>query len=177
MPTRRRVRRSKQVAGALVLLPFAIAGAGWLYQRVSLGQDRRRFPPAGLLLSRGGRYLHVQQQGGGRPAVVFEAGLAASSLSWARVQPLVAEFASAVSYDRAGFGWSGEALRAASLTDLLNDLLSVVAWAGGEAPVVLAAHSFGALLALGFAQRYPERVAGLVLLDPVSLATWSTCSE
>jgi pimeloyl-ACP methyl ester carboxylesterase len=177
LPIRRRARRGKQVAAAVALVPFALAGAGWLYQRVSLRRDRRRFPPAGLLLSRGGRYLHLQQQGSGRPAVVFEAGLAASSLSWARVQPLVAEFASAVSYDRAGFGWSGVSLRDASLTDLLDDLLSVVEWAGGDAPVVLVAHSFGALLALGFAQRHPERVAGLVLVDPVSLATWSDCSE
>jgi pimeloyl-ACP methyl ester carboxylesterase len=171
------LRRTKRIVGALALLPFALAGAGWLYQRVSLRRDARRFPPGGLLLSRGGRYLHLQQQGSGRPAVVFEAGLAASSLSWARVQPLAAQFASAVSYDRAGFGWSGPSPREASLTDLLDDLLSVVEWAGGEAPVVLAAHSFGALLALGLAQRHPERMAGLVLVDPVSLATWSNCSE
>jgi hypothetical protein len=93
-------------APALALAPVAVAGIGWLFQRAGLRRDVRRYPPAGLLLSRGDRYLHVVQQGDGRPAVIFEAGLAASSLSWVRVQPLVASFASSISYDRAGLGWS-----------------------------------------------------------------------
>ncbi len=169
--------RWRRVAAVAVAAPLALAAAGWFYQRSGLRRDARRYPPQGLLLSRRGRYLHVLQQGGEKPAVVFEAGLAASSLSWSRVQPLIAAFASTASYDRAGLGWSSPLTAAPTLESMLKDLHAVTSWAAGEMPAVLVAHSFGALLALAFAHRYPERVAGLVLVDPVSIANWSTCSE
>jgi pimeloyl-ACP methyl ester carboxylesterase len=168
--------RIKRVAAALAFAPFAFAGLGWLYQRAGLKRDARRYPPQGLLLSRRGRYLHVQQQGSGQPAIVFEAGLAASSLSWARVQPLLAEHSSTTSYDRAGFGWSTPPYSQSSLTQMLDDLHAVAAWAGGGEPVVLVGHSFGALLLLAYTQRFPQHVAGLVLVEPVSLLAWSKCS-
>jgi pimeloyl-ACP methyl ester carboxylesterase len=169
--------RIRRAAAALAAAPFAIAGLGWLLQRAGLKRDARRFPPQGLLLSRRGRYLHVVQQGSERPRVVFEAGLAASSLSWARVQPLVASFASTCAYDRAGLGWSSSLTSHPSLEQLLDDLHAIVAWAGGGEPVVLAGHSFGTLLLLAYVQRFPEDVAGLVMIEPLSLSAWSECSE
>jgi pimeloyl-ACP methyl ester carboxylesterase len=168
--------RTKKIAAALAVAPFAAAGLGWLYQRTALKRDARRYPPQGLLLSRRGRYLHVLQQGSGHPAVVFEAGLAASSLSWARVQPLVAEYANTSSYDRAGLGWSTPLGSQLSLAQMIDDLHAVVTWAGSGEPVVLVGHSFGALLLLAYTQKFPERVAGLVLAEPVSLLAWSECS-
>lgn len=169
--------RIRRAAAALAAAPFAIAGLGWLLQRAGLKRDARRFPPQGLLLSRRGRYLHVVQQGSGVPRVVFEAGLAASSLSWARVQLLVASFASTSAYDRAGLGWSSPLASHPSLEQMLDDLHAIVAWAGGGEPVVLAGHSFGTLLLLAYVRRFPEDVAGLVMIEPVSLSAWSECSE
>jgi pimeloyl-ACP methyl ester carboxylesterase len=160
----------------MAFAPFAVAGLGWLYQRAGLKRDGRRYRPQGLLLSRRGRYLHVLRQGSGQPAVVFEAGLAASSLSWARVQPLVAGFSSTASYDRAGLGWSTPLRSQLSLVQMLDDLHALVVWAGNGASVVLVGHSFGALLLLAYTQRFPEHVAGLVLIEPVSLLAWSECS-
>lgn len=168
--------RIKRTAVALAFAPLALAGLGWLYQRAGLKRDIRRFPPQGFLLSRRGRYLHVLQQGSGRPAIVFEAGLAASSLSWARVQLLAAKHGSTSSYDRAGLGWSTPLRSEPSLAQMIDDLHAVVMWAGGGEPVVLVGHSFGTLLLLAYMQRFREHVAGLVLVEPVSLLTWSECS-
>jgi pimeloyl-ACP methyl ester carboxylesterase len=168
--------RIKRLAAVLALTPIAMAAAGWLFQRAGLKRDARRYPPRGLLLSRRGRYLHVLQQGSGRPATVFEAGLAASSMSWARVQPLVASFSKTSSYDRAGLGWSTPIPSRLSLAQMLGDLHAIVTWAGGGEPVVLVGHSFGSLLLLAYVQQFPEDVAGLVLVEPVSISTWSDCS-
>lgn len=168
--------RIKRAAVAVVLTPFALAGLGWIWQRAALKRDARRYPPQGLLLSRRGRYLHVVQQGTGRPGVVFEAGLAASSISWARVQPLVASFAGTWAYDRAGLGWSSPLRSDLNLEQLLDDLHGIVEWAGRGEPVVLTAHSFGTLLLLAYVRRFPEDVAGLVMIEPVSLSAWSKCS-
>lgn len=169
--------RIEWVAATLAAVLVAVAGVGWILQRAGLRRDARRYPPAGLLLPRGDRHLHVVRRGDGQPAVVFEAGLAASSASWARVQPLVTSFVSSVSYDRAGLGWSSPRTSPPSLAQMLEDVHGVVAWAGGGEPVVLVGHSFGALLLLAFTRHHPELVAGLVLVDPVSLSTWSDCSS
>jgi pimeloyl-ACP methyl ester carboxylesterase len=59
---------------------------------------------------------------------------------------------------------------------MLDDLHGVVAWAGGGEPVVLVGHSFGSLLLFAYIHRFPEDVAGLVMVDPVSISTWSNCS-
>ena len=168
--------RIKRIAALAIAAPVALAGLGWLLQRAGLKYDVRRYPPPGVLLLRRGRSLHVLQQGTGRPAVIFEAGLAASSLSWARVQPLLAAHTSTSSYDRAGLGWSSPLSSRPSLTQMLDDLHSVLAWTAADAPAVLVGHSFGALLALALAQRHPERVAGLVLVEPASLTQWADCS-
>lgn len=166
----------KRLAKMLLVAPVAIAGAGWMFQRAGLKRDTRRYVPPGLLLSHRGRYLHVVREGAGKPAVVFEAGLTATSLSWARVQPRVSDICTTVSYDRAGLGWSLPPEPQPTLDQMLDDLHGVATWAGNGEPVVLVGHSFGALLLLAYARRLPRNVAGLVLVDPISLATWAECS-
>jgi pimeloyl-ACP methyl ester carboxylesterase len=44
-------------------------------------------------------------------------------------------------------------------------------------PYILVGHSFGGLLMRAWAFRHPERVAGMVLIDPASLEYWGACSE
>ena len=122
----------KKVAATVLLAPFAAAGLGWLFQRAGVKRDTRRYPPLGLLLSQRGRYLHVLREGIGRPAVIFEAGLAASSLSWARVRPSVAGFSGTFSYDRAGLGWSHPLRSRPTLEQMLDDLHGVVMWLEAE---------------------------------------------
>ena len=53
--------------------------------------------------------MHIHATGDGTPTVVFESGMGVSCLSWTLVQPQVAQFTRAVSYDRAGHGWSDPA--------------------------------------------------------------------
>ena len=64
----------------------------------------RRFP--GQLVDAGGLRLHLLCSGSGTPAVVMEAALGGSSISWSLVQPGLARLTRVCSYDRAGFGWS-----------------------------------------------------------------------
>jgi pimeloyl-ACP methyl ester carboxylesterase len=49
--------------------------------------------------------------------------------------------------------------------------------AGVHEPVILVGHSFGGLLARHFVARYPERVAGLVLADPLLPCEWHPMTE
>jgi pimeloyl-ACP methyl ester carboxylesterase len=144
---------------------LVLLAAGVLYQAVGVHRSARRYPPPGEIVSAGGQRLHLVCEGAGSPAVLFEAGIAASSLSWTRVLPGVAAFTRACAYDRPGLGWS-EAARTDRSPDRLIDELRGVAAHAATGPAVLVGHSFGAFLVLAYAARYPADVAGLVLVDP-----------
>jgi pimeloyl-ACP methyl ester carboxylesterase len=167
----------------LILLLIVFAGllvVGVVYQALGSWRDARRFPAPGRMVDVGSCRLHLNEQGSGRPVVVLEAGIAASSISWSHVQPRVAEFTTACSYDRAGLGWSErrrDGSRSVSLEQMIGDLDALLRNGGLDAALVLVGHSFGGLLVRAFAHAYPERVAGLVLVDPVSVAYWCSGRE
>src|SRR5262245_6688689 len=149
------------VAGAVVLLLLI----GILYQRIA--GPRRQPAPIGTLIDVGGHRLHVQCAGSGSPLVLFEAGIAASSLSWALVQPPIARFTRACAYDRAGFAWSDPPSSPRTFTRIVDELALVLTQvAPGEQGYVLVGHSFGSFVVRGYAARNPDRVIGLVLVDP-----------
>jgi pimeloyl-ACP methyl ester carboxylesterase len=103
---------------------------------------------------------------------VLESGLAATSLTWALVQPLIAQFARVMSYDRAGLGWSDDATGPATALNAVQDLEVLLDRAALPAPFILVGHSFGGLIARLLQQRNPKLVAGLVLVDPVVRDEW-----
>lgn len=120
--------------------------------------------------------LHLHVTGSGAPVVVLEAGIAATSLSWALVQPLLAERTTVVSYDRAGLGWSGPARTARTPSEIAVELRTALRAAGLEGPYVLAGHSFGGLVVQRFATLYRADVLGLVLVDALAAAEWCPVS-
>jgi pimeloyl-ACP methyl ester carboxylesterase len=152
------------LAGVLLLIV-----AGLIYQTLGARRSARRFPPPGEIVEfggTGGQKLHLVRAGLGSPAVLFEAGVAASSLSWTQVQPAVAAFTSTCAYDRAGLGWSADAQTARTVDRIVAELRAVLAHTATSGPAVLVGHSFGAFLVLVYAARYPAEVAGIVLVDP-----------
>ncbi len=103
---------------------------------------------------------------------MLESGIAASSLSWTLVQPEVAKFTRVCSYDRLGLGWSSHRHEPVVLRSLVEELRGALVAAAIPRPIVMAAHSFGGLIARGYAAWYPEEIAGLVLVDPVLPSEW-----
>ena len=74
-------------------------------------------------------------------------------------------------YDRAGRGWSEPADSPQDATQIATDLHTLLQRANVPGPYVLAGHSFGGLYVLTYADRYPDDVAGMVLIDSTNPAT------
>ncbi|WP_167761983.1 alpha/beta fold hydrolase [Blastococcus sp. CT_GayMR19] len=92
-------------------------------------------------------------------------GLGEFSASWARIVPAVAGTTRVCAYDRAGQGWSEDAPQIQDGLRAAADLHTLLDRAGEDGPYVLVGHSSGGSYAMTYASRYPEQVAGAVLLD------------
>jgi pimeloyl-ACP methyl ester carboxylesterase len=114
--------------------------------------------------TRDGRRLYAERAGGGRPVVVFEAGMGASRNMWGAVAPIVAERTSTVVYDRSGLGRSPADTQPRTLGRLADDLVDVLDHLGAG-PFVLVGHSWGGPIVRVAASRVPDRIAGIVLVD------------
>lgn len=157
--------------GALAIL------AGWVYQQAGTARDKKRHPAPGNLVDVGGRSLHLLAVGEGSPTVVFESGLMSTVLSWQQVQPRIAEITRTVSYDRAGLGWSDPGPAPRDAERIVNELRELLDRDHIIPPFILVGHSFGGLTTRLFAARFPEQVAGLILIDPVVPGEWNPASE
>lgn len=117
-----------------------------------------------------GRLLLYQELPGPLPTVVFEAGLASTRSIWGLTQPQLKGIARAVVYDRAGMGHSPPAPGPRRLTDLaadLNDLLDGLTNDAADGPgFILVGHSLGGPIVRLAAAARPDRIAGIVLVDP-----------
>ncbi len=154
------------------LLAGAALVAGVAYEQAGLRRDRRRFPPPGRVVDVGGLRLHARVAGQGRPPVVFESGLAASSINWSRVQAAVAAITTTLAYDRAGFAWSDAALTPRTGAGMVGELRRLLDGLDLEPPYVLVGHSYGGLLLRSFYRRYSGDVAGLVFVDTTFPHEW-----
>jgi pimeloyl-ACP methyl ester carboxylesterase len=112
------------------------------------------------------RSLNLRCTGKGEPVVILEAGGNADSSTWYRVQPQLAELTRVCAYDRARFGFSDGGPLPRDLDANVSDLRALIEAAKISRPVLLVGHSMGSNIVRRFAQRFPEQVVGLVLVDP-----------
>jgi pimeloyl-ACP methyl ester carboxylesterase len=164
-----RMRRSLAAgSGRWLIYPvvalMAVAAVGGGVETVGLASDHASNPAPGRLYDVGGYRLHLDCTGSGSPTVVLTSGLGAISVSWARIAPAVAGTRVCV-YDRAGQGWSDDAPGPQDGLAAARDLHTLLGRAGEDGPYVLVGHSIGGDYAMTYAARYPEQVAGMVLLD------------
>jgi pimeloyl-ACP methyl ester carboxylesterase len=131
------------------------------------GEDRRllSYVQPSQLVDIGGRRINLYCTGIGGPAVILMAGLSSWSPVWYKTQPEIAKRARVCAFDRASYGFSDPATQPQILSDTVNDLHAALKAADVPTPYVLVGHSLGGLEARLFAQRWPQEVAGMVLLD------------
>jgi pimeloyl-ACP methyl ester carboxylesterase len=169
------VRTRREVAGAAarwllypVIGAMGLSAVGGAYQTVGAATDASTVSMPGRLVDVGGHRLHLSCTGSGSPTVVVEAGGGemAANLGW--ITPAVARDTTICVYDRAGRGWSEDADSPQDAVAISTDLDTLLHRAGVPGPFVMAGHSFGGLYALTFADRHPDEVAGMVLIDSTS---------
>jgi pimeloyl-ACP methyl ester carboxylesterase len=123
-------------------------------------------PDIGKVISIGSRNRYAAVDGNGPVVVLNSGGGQAGTEHWTPIKTDLQQFATVITYDRAGLGRSDPPTAPPTASDMVADLHALLGALRAEKPVVLLGWSLSALLVQLYACEYPEDVAGLVLLDP-----------
>jgi pimeloyl-ACP methyl ester carboxylesterase len=113
----------------------------------------------------GGRRINLHCAGSGSPTVILMAGIFSWSVVWYKTQPVIAQKTRVCAFDRAAYGFSDPPTRPQILSDVVDDLHAALNAGPIPGPYVLVANSLGGIEARVYAQRWPNEVAGMVLVD------------
>ncbi len=146
----------------LLTLAVTVVVLNWTYGRLPAEPK-----PTGSFIQVGKLRIHyIERPGSGIPVVLIH-GLPGTAEDWEDVTPLLAGHRT-VAIDRPGFGYSTGGYvpfsRQLETIDVLLHKLHIVR-------PILVGHSYGGTISLGFAERYPSEVRGLVLVDAAAAGT------
>ena len=165
--------RQWPLAGWCVIAAAAVLGLGVIKFFLF---DAQRDPPPGRRFLVDDVELHLFAEGKSDSSypVIWIGGGHGEGLVMAHLHQAVRSQTRSILFDRAGAGWSAPAGPPLTIAREVAHLKGLLDAAGEAGPFVLAGHSFGGLFALNFAQRHPQMVAGLVVMDPTPPAnvTW-----
>lgn len=113
-----------------------------------------------------GHRQHILDIGEGSPVVIFITGAGVELNNFNTVQTEIATLTRTLSYDRAGIGLSEEINTERSVDHFANELNEILVKEKIDPPYLLVSHSLGGFIARWFVHTYPEKVAGMVLIDP-----------
>jgi len=122
-----------------------------------------------IIISIGSHRLQARLKGNGVPAVVIDVGIADDFDKVRPLQERIARVTRVITYNRAGYGLSEPGPLPRHSGREAEELRSLLEKASVPGPFVLVGHSLGALNMQVFASKYPDEVAGMVLLDPPPL--------
>ena len=134
--------------------------------------------PSGERVAVAERSVHVKSWGSsqpappGQPAIWLENGWFGQLLGWHPLPEMLEQGGWRVrAYDRGNYGWSHGATADRSAAAAAVEFAALLAALGETEPVLIIAWSGGGLVARCFAAAWPERVAGLILLDAIPPAS------
>ena len=156
----------------------------------------------GLVTLPNGRRIYLECHGRGSPTVMLEGGLHATADVWSlpedpsqaqpTVLPTLAATTRVCAYDRPGTAIGPENLSRSdpvrmprTTGAMVTDLRALPRAATLRAPYVFVAHSMGGMIARQYTSRYPESVAGMVLVEALpesmetdlSITDWNTYDQ
>jgi pimeloyl-ACP methyl ester carboxylesterase len=153
---RRRVQLRRLLLGLIAVLALAVVVLNWTYGRLPAEPKATgSFMQVGKL-----RIHYIEHPGTGTPVVLIH-GLPGTAADWEDVTPLLAGRRT-IAIDRPGFGYStGGYVPFDRQLEVIHELLAKL----HVVRPILVGHSYGGTISLGYTERYPQEVAGLVLVD------------
>lgn len=161
------------------LIIIAVLFIGCIWQTIASNRELKLLRPPGELYSVNSHDMHMYAAGHGDTTIVFVPGSGTPSAytDFYYLQSQLQNHARTVSYDHPGFGWSEPAMSPRTIDNIVQELHELLKQANEAPPYLLVGHSLASLEVIHYAQRYPDEVTGIVLLDSGSPEYYADDSE
>ncbi len=149
------------ILGTLLLI-------GILYEQYSRYKAKKNYPIKGAFVDVGGHKLHYVKKGSGETAtIIFESGADfGGHVIWKSIQEKLSQNFTTLSYDRAGVLHSQRGTNPKNIASISDELHTMLEKLDLPKPYIFVGHSLAGLTLRAFMDKYPQNVAGMVLLDP-----------
>ncbi|WP_459480078.1 alpha/beta fold hydrolase [Clostridium saccharoperbutylacetonicum] len=115
-----------------------------------------------------GYKMEYRLKTGGNYTVVFDGSIGNTMFEWEKVcSSLEEKKISTFIYNRRGYGFN-DGVDARTPEDQAKDLKVLLKKAGAPQPYILVGEEYGSLVMTNFSKLYPDSVAGVVLVNPLS---------
>ena len=117
----------------------------------------------------GSRNVELVNVGEGNRTFVFVHDIGADLDDWVRsnIAKELAATNQVIAYNRPGYGKSSFSQNPPTLISLAHELNKLIEKIANQDRVILIGHAWGATIARVFTVQYPEKVAGILMLDPI----------
>jgi len=105
--------------------------------------------------------------GQGKPTIVIDLAMGETLLSWDTLQTKLSELTTVVTYDRLGLGKSNSTNVPRTIENLSSDLNEFLTKNEIPGPYLFIGHSLGTSIIRKYQNDHPEKVLGMILIDPV----------
>jgi pimeloyl-ACP methyl ester carboxylesterase len=101
-----------------------------------------------------------------QPVIVFQSGMGTPMGNWDPILESASKMAPLITYDRPGIGESDPNDEIPTIKNVSDKLIKILRLLKIDPPYLLVGHSLGGVYVRGFANYYPELLAGLIIIDP-----------
>ncbi|MBB6369304.1 alpha/beta fold hydrolase [Chryseobacterium shigense] len=155
----------KRLVMALFLIVVLLLIAGFIFEKIARAKAEK-IQPDGQFAEVENHNMHYLEEGKGGPTVVFETAFdPAGHLQWYHIQKDLPKDYTTFSYDRSGILWSERGTNPKTGDKIAEELHTLLEKSKAPKPYILVGHSFGGMLTRFFVKKYPQDVAGVILVD------------
>ena len=138
--------------------------ASAILNRVLAKKAERRNPPTGRFITVDGVRLHYLERGTGSPLVLLHGnGSMIQDFESSGLVDLAAKTYRVIAFDRPGFGYSDRPRSTVWTPEAQADLINAALMQMGVSQPLVLGHSWGTLVAVALALKYPRNIRALIL--------------
>lgn len=141
---------------------------GFTVQMITNFADTARLKSRFKYVRIDGKKMEYRLKAGGDYTVVFDGSIGTNIFQWEKISKSLEEKKiSTFTYNRMGYGFNdGGEIKTPE--EQAKDLKSLLRKAGASEPYILVGEEYGSLVITNFISLYPDSVAGVVLVNPIS---------
>ena len=155
------------IIGGIIVLIVTFLSVVTICHHIKISLENKFLKPMGSLVKVNHKHMHVYQTGSGQETLIFLSGHGTTSptLDFKPLWNKLKDSYQIVVIERFGYGFSDVTDVHSDVDSILENTRTALAGLNIEGPYSLIPHSFSGVVALYWAQKYPNEVKAIIGLD------------